>query len=979
MRKIKLLLLLTLLCVGVSESWAAKTYRVIYDGLPSGKNGGFSPVYSYEETSGTYRGNTIYAVFSATSSTFTMTPSIYNYYGWQNLGTSYDSYLPTLTDDNITDYISATLPYSNYDAIITVDNTATEEYDGTITITYYRILDGQANVFNVVYDGLPAGYSGDYQVTNPWRDSNKVLADSRAPIYVKYSKISSSEMRITVYSSEDGAPIQIAISGDTYYANPEWYIKPLAIDGYDATVTSSGRTITITYSPTTVVKWHDDIFEYSTRHTQGTGNVQDLSSKNEVSISLWLGRNASEFKEVTDTMIYYGHLWAGAQVGETRVLPDYGNEDINATATYECIRNYASGRQIYLRTRTVPISTVTEVLIPREKEYNGKTYQVTAIQKWGFCYAASNWNARYSCESEDYDQWKKEVIDPNDELTEAEREQKLVNDLKLASYDYDNINDHRNDYLVKVRFESPSNVKQIGDYAFMSNTRLQSIIVPNSVELLGQGAWECCRALTELQFQTRDDGTVGFSKIQNFTFWWCTALETLILPDGITEIEGTAKGAPLQYMFALNDLKLPNTLEKIGAHFVCGCRSLETLTIPASVTEINGACFHGCENLESVILLGKASSLAAYASERDKTFGENSVFCHDHVNNAKFYTTADYVTSYASGGDDGTSAWYLIADNRDDEGYLIDPETNERILDQNGLPVQVTGGAGDGYGNQLLVIKPEEREFKAGKWVTACFYEDIENYKSETKFGKDAIAAIMIDKTQYARSADQEQDLSKDLQGNLYTYAVGNDPYRYHVSFEEINDTKIPANTPVLICPSNTWTVEVVPAANIISDKDNLNVLRTSEVKASFTDGPNKDKTATIKMLSRFVDDVPLNPGDFYFKSSGKKTETGATEPAVIGSFKKVGSEQSKAPHINWGRCFWQVLIDNVVDVSSKSSLDMMSYFWGDETNGVKNVERQPEIVVDGIYDMQGRKLNINQADLPQGLFIVNGKKVVKK
>ena len=131
MRKIKLLLLLTLLCVGVSESWAAKTYRVIYDGLPSGKNGGFSPVYSYEETSGTYRGNTIYAVFSATSSTFTMTPSIYNY-GWQNLGTSYDSYLPTLTDDNITDYISATLPYSNYDAIITVDNTATEEYDGTI-------------------------------------------------------------------------------------------------------------------------------------------------------------------------------------------------------------------------------------------------------------------------------------------------------------------------------------------------------------------------------------------------------------------------------------------------------------------------------------------------------------------------------------------------------------------------------------------------------------------------------------------------------------------------------------------------------------------------------------------------------------------------------------------------------------------------------------------------------------------------------
>ena len=130
-------------------------------------------------------------------------------------------------------------------------------------------------------------------------------------------------------------------------------------------------------------------------------------------------------------------------------------------------------------------------------------------------------------------------------------------------------------------------------------------------------------------------------------------------------------------------------------------------------------------------------------------------------------------------------------------------------------------------------------------------------------------------------------------------------------------------------------------------------------------------------MISKYIDHQRLNVGDFYFISSGDKTEEGATKPAVIGSFKKV-KDQAKAPYIGAFRCYWQVNIDNVVDVSAKSTLDMMSYLW-DETDGVEKIERQPEIVIDGVYDLQGRKLNINQNDLPQGLYIVNGKKVVKK
>ena len=825
--------------------------------------------------------------------------------------------------------------------------------------------------YTVEYVGLPAGQTGDYQVTTPWRGTDYVVTYyNNASIYVHYVKNSSTSLTAQAqYYYNRWRDFQ---DDDDILSNPNWYVKAKEIEGYDATITT--RTtgyynltyyITITYSPSSVVKWHDDIFEYSTRHTQATGNVQDLPA-NEVSISLWLGRNEQEFITKTDTVNYFGPLWDNASVNSERELPDYGNNDITAKANYKYLGTLnnsspGSGAYFYLRTHTVPISTVTEVTIPKEKVYNGKTYKVTAIQKWGFCYALSNINYRYVCNSQsDFDK------------VEGKTEAEILGNGNLANalvdVDYGNINDHRNDYLVDVKFESPSNVTQIGDYAFMSNLALRSIVVPNSVKDLGQGVWECCRALTDLRFQTLDDGTVQFNTIKNYTFWFCTSLETLVLPEGITTIEGRGNGAPLQFMFKLTDLKLPNSLKTIGHHFVCCCSSLETLTIPAGVTDISGACFHGCESLKTVYLLGKASSLDIGESG-NTTFGANSVFCMDHVNNCTFYTTADYLNSYA--GNEGTTTWAQIADNVDGSGYLID-ENGDYILDDNNQRVKrtlPTTGADTGYGNTLTVIQPEVREFVEGKWVTACFPTDITDYTSDTKFGSGAIAAVMIDRDRNGSLVDKD--------GNTYTYAQGDDPYRYHVSFEEIEGSTIPANTPILLLPGRTYTVPMMPNINMLTEeqKADLTVPRTVSVNASFTD---RSETATITMISKYIDHQRLNVGDFYFISSGNKTEAGATEPAVIGSFKKV-KDQAKAPYIGAFRCFWQVNIDNVVDVSSKSSLDMMSYFWND-VDGIKNVEsRTPEIVIDGVYDLQGRKLNINQTDLPEGLYIVNGKKVVKK
>lgn len=1042
MQKIKLLLLLTLLCVGLSESWAAKTYQVVYEYLPSTSGGGFSirsDYQSYFQVEGkTYNGYNVYNTLTKNNSSTTLTINPYyarrgNPYSiTDNNGTG--DYYVSLTSSNITDYISVT-SISGYSSSVTVDNTATGNYNGTITITYtayrrYGVVitpsdfndesnwgllktkegdvsiqkrywsgdaeyfvgvygyDGQfitnSNVSQYVEPATLAGYNTPTMTVSTTQPSSYTGSHASSYYYwitisyeptkysLTYQVVYDSSISGAGYSlkstslphgtlSSSGNILTATTSNFSSYAptildwsNVNDYIQANTVSGYFTNIQVGAGTNGYDYNIylNYYQKWNDGIFEYSTYHTQGTTNQGTLPA-GEVAISLYMGKT----KEVTDTMNYKSQLWANGTVGETMTLADDDGDDVGETAEYKYLgtignRTPNSGEYFYERTHQIAYSDVTEVTIPRTTVGpDGKTYNVTAIQKWGFAYCASDVNMRYSCSP--VENWQN--------LSAEERERQG----KLLGPDYGNLNDHRNDYLVTVRFESPSNITKIGDYAFMSNKALKSIIIPNTVELLGQGIWECCRALTDLRFQTQEDGTVKFTTIQNFTFWFCTALETLVLPEGITTIEGTAVGAPLQYMFSLVDLKLPNTLTSIGAHFVCCCNSLETLTIPAGVTDIDGACFHGCESLKTVYLLGTASSLKGESGGGD-TFGENTIFCRDAVSGCKFYTTADYISSYAGG--DGTSVWYKIGDNQDAQGYLLD-ENVQRIKDNNGNYVRVTGGSASGNGNQLLVLQPETRTFEAGKWVTACFYEDIADYKSESKFGPGAIAAVMIDTDKRGSKTDEA--------GNTYTYAKGNDPYRYHVSFEEISTDYIPKDLPVLILPSIDCDIDVLPNLNSLTEtqKADLTVPRSRSVEASFTD---RSETATITMISHFIDHQRLNVGDFYFKSSGEKTGDDATEPAVIGSFKKV-ADQSKAPYIGWFRCFWQVNIDNVVDVSARSSLDMMSYFWGDETDGVKNVERQPEIVVDGIYDMQGRKLNVNQTDLPEGLYIVNGKKVVKK
>jgi len=746
--------------------------------------------------------------------------------------------------------------------------------------------------YDVTYEGLTvaqgAGYTINRAFDNFWNTEG-------------INEESSTQVLIVMTNSQTwGTPSVTTLTTSNYST----YFSPKEVTDYTVSVTSitapSGNKhgkITIKYVPSFILS-ADGVLKFKV-----TGN-------NTVSVAL----NLNKTTQVTDTITRTSRLWNHNfhTTGETGYN---GGKNTIDGVEYTYIGNrwdtkykwYTDNDDVYYsyrRTHTIAYSDATDVTIPATvTDASGKVYTVTSVADQGFVYGQAYQHERPICES------GKGIVTYNCLTMEA-----------------------RNDHLRTVRFAEGCQITSIGKYAFIACTQLESIVIPKTVTTINTGAFECCVALTDLQFQTENNKSSALRTIANYVFWDCESIETIELPEGLQTI-GTYC---FTYNLSLVNITLPNTLKTIGAHFLCCASSLQTLVIPASVETIDGALFHGCESLAEVYLLGKASALKAVDGDGNNTFGYNSYYCKDKVSGCKFYTTSDYITSYAN-----QSAWALIADNRDESsGNLVDEDGNliKNSNNQNVSPV----GTNQNNGNKLLVIKPITQKF-AYKWVTACFPQGLENYKDASKLGPDAMVAEMV-------AAE----------------AVGGDPYVYHLTFRLISGNDITAGRPYLVCPSEQSIENDITITDAVwqnQHKDEMTKLHSYYVTAS---------NGAIVYMNSYYTERQLQVGDFYFASSG---EVGPNKK--VGSFWKV-TNATTAPKMKACKCYWDINIDGVKDLS-QAKMAMASNLW-DETDGIEGTE-QPEakIVIDGIYDLNGNKLNLDYDALAKGLYIVNGKKVVKK
>lgn len=144
----------------------------------------------------------------------------------------------------------------------------------------------------------------------------------------------------------------------------------------------------------------------------------------------------------------------------------------------------------------------------------------------------------------------------------------------------------------------PRSVTTIGECAFANQTSLTSITLPESVIVLSDRAFEGS-GLTEVRMSN------SLVRIGNSVFAGCNNLEVIILPESVYNIgDSVFNGCS-----TLKSAKLSVTLQGITENMFKDCSSLREVIIPDDVASIAVGAFENCTSLENITLPEKLRTI----------------------------------------------------------------------------------------------------------------------------------------------------------------------------------------------------------------------------------------------------------------------------------------------------------------------------------------------------------------------------------
>ena len=175
--------------------------------------------------------------------------------------------------------------------------------------------------------------------------------------------------------------------------------------------------------------------------------------------------------------------------------------------------------------------------------------------------------------------------------------------------------------LQKITF--PSNISRIGNCAFV-NTGLKTLSLPDSLQHIGQSAFNCCWDI---------DGEIVFpsslTTIGGYAFAFCSGISSIYIPASVITIDDAAFGglngaitvdSENLYFFVSDEVlynkdetklivcpvyksgnyDILSSVKTIGYYAFVNCNQLTSVRIPEGTTRIESLAFSGCTGLTSV-------------------------------------------------------------------------------------------------------------------------------------------------------------------------------------------------------------------------------------------------------------------------------------------------------------------------------------------------------------------------------------------
>ena len=203
----------------------------------------------------------------------------------------------------------------------------------------------------------------------------------------------------------------------------------------------------------------------------------------------------------------------------------------------------------------ISVETEGAVTIPATVEYEGQTYNVTAVGN----------NAFKSCAG----------------ITAVSLPEGITTVGQYAFYSC----------TALTTTNIPDGVKSIGAYAFNGCTNLTDVDLPGTLTSIGNYAFKSCKSMTRLVIP----GTVTSIGTESFSYM---GIKELVLSEGVQKMSYAA----FANCTSLQTVSLPTSLTSIGQQAFRQNTSLLKVDIPEGVKSLSKDAFRTCSNLVEVIL-----------------------------------------------------------------------------------------------------------------------------------------------------------------------------------------------------------------------------------------------------------------------------------------------------------------------------------------------------------------------------------------